>query len=162
MMGQTTIVKDKGWCQEKLCPLCHAAPGWQGQILKEPGTCWHWAAWSHLYCRDTIVVLLRHSARQCCLLCGLWRHRRVVHHTVLTAILLCPHVTTDKANKRENRYFLLLGLAGCFAFFVPPPPPSSSSVSFSQVGTVFKDQWGQRQQRVSTVTGQWLAQEQLN
>lgn len=32
------------------------------QTLKEPVTRWHRAAWSHLYCRDAIVVLVPHSA----------------------------------------------------------------------------------------------------
>lgn len=79
------------------------------QTLKEPVARWHRAARSHLYCRDTIVVLVPHSADSVAsfvapgiapLVC--------LASPAFSAILLRPHVTTDKTNKkRENRYFLL-------------------------------------------------------
>lgn len=120
------------------CPLCATLVhiGRDTQTLKEPVTRWHRAAWSHLYCRDTIVVLVPHSlSRQCCLFCGPWHHRVICCASpAFTAILLCPHVTSDKTNKILS--FVLPRLA-CFAFFIPPPPSLSSGVSVYQVSAVY-------------------------
>lgn len=46
------------------CALCTTLVqvGRDTETLKEPVTRWHRAAWSHLYCRDTIVAVVPHSA----------------------------------------------------------------------------------------------------
>lgn len=126
-----------------------AQVGKDTQALKEPVTRWHRAAWSHLYCRDTIVVLVPHSAD---LFCGPW-HRWVacvVTTPALSAILLCPHVATDKTNKRENRYFLLSSLASPFCILYPSSTPLLRHPASTHSVCVLKDRWEQKHTEKST------------
>lgn len=123
---------NSGWRSYSLCATLLQV-GRDTQTLKEPVTRWHRAARSHLCCRDTIVFPGSTLSRQRCLFCGLW-HRwvvcRVAATPAFTAILLCSHVTTDKTNKSQNRYFaFVLPPPSCFAFFIPPPPPPTSSLA---------------------------------
>lgn len=73
------------------------------QTLKEPVARWHRAARSHLYCRDTIVVLVPHSADSVASFVAPGIARLVcLASPAFSAILLRPHVTTDKTNKNER------------------------------------------------------------
>lgn len=119
------------WRSYSLCATLLQV-GKDTQTLKEPVTRWHRAAWSHLYCRDTTVVLVPHSADSVasfvasgvdCLPC--------FATPAFTAILLYSHVSTDKTNKSRNRYLLLSshlppGLCSLFLLLLRYPVFQSS------------------------------------
>lgn len=127
--GSSLMLKDNEQCLEYLCPLCHSAPGWQWQTLKEAVTRWHQAAWSHLYCTDIIAALVLHSADSVVSLVA----SGIAESSATTAfivILVRTHVAADKTSKREKRYILLSCHTTCFASSTSPAF-SSSSVSGS-------------------------------
>lgn len=111
-----------------------------GKELKEPVTRWHRAARSHLYCRNAIVVLVSRSAGSVASFVASGTAASSAT-PAFTAVLVRPHVTTDKTNKRENRSFLLVlpRLLFCILLFhllLLLLPSSSSSVSVYRVSTV--------------------------
>lgn len=93
------------------------------QTLKEPVTRWHRAAWSHLYCRDTIVIMVPHSADSVASFVA----SGIAGSSAAPRQLLLPFhrvhmLPLIKLIKRKNTDLLLSSLISCFAFFIPPLP----------------------------------------
>ena len=89
IIGSTSLFEDNKQSWEKLCPLCHSAPGWQGHTDTQRAS-------NTLALSSPVSSVLQRQyyccgstlSRQRCLFCGLW-HRWVVCHTAVTCQLWC-------------------------------------------------------------------------